>query len=442
MWSNLKWTGVVAAAIVVAACDRTPVEPVPQVESPGDALAAAIVKDSWDLLPSAEEVQLTAIEALSTASASAAADALIIESGDLAAEADAAAQAGEAIVAEVLASGAEEAYFEAVVATLGPSFAAQAISNVQMAVGQVEAALVGNSTSPAVGAAVNDARELIDQAASELSRGNDAVGLRDGIAAADALRDVSPEDRAKHVVEMALRLLGKAKELAGSNPPSEIAEILRDADEHCDAAVTAVGSGHWEIAVREARECARLARRVIRLLSGDIPDDRLEGHAHTAIENAEDLLHRAIGLAGDDPIPEVEEALSQAAEYLRQAREAFEHEHWREVIRLARESAAISRRVIGFLTHDRPSDGLEARAEQAIQHAKDLFDRASELAGDPPRPEIAEYLGQARELIAEADVAFEEHHWREAIAKAHQASRILGKIIRLLSDTAVITDRI
>ena len=38
MWSNLKWTGVVAAAIVVAACDRTPVEPVPQVESPGDAL--------------------------------------------------------------------------------------------------------------------------------------------------------------------------------------------------------------------------------------------------------------------------------------------------------------------------------------------------------------------------------------------------------------------
>ena len=56
MRSNLKWTGVVAAAIVVAACDRTPVEPVPQVESPGDALAAATVKDSWDLLVSAEEV--------------------------------------------------------------------------------------------------------------------------------------------------------------------------------------------------------------------------------------------------------------------------------------------------------------------------------------------------------------------------------------------------
>ena len=160
---------------------------------------------------------------------------------------------------------------------------------------------------------------------------------------------------------MALRLLGKAKELAGPDVRPEIAEILREADAHCGAAVRALESGNWQVAVREAQKCADLARRVIHLLSGGISDDRLEGHAIALVDHAEDLFNRAVGLAGDDPVPEVKRALDQAGEYLRRAKEALAQEHWREAIRLARESAAISRRVIGFLTDDRPSDGLEAR---------------------------------------------------------------------------------
>ena len=209
----------------------------------------------------------------------------------------------------------------------------------------------------------------------------------------------APRSEAKHFVAMAHRLLAKAKELAGPDVRPEIAEVLRAADAHCEAATRALEAGNWQTAVREAQECATLARRVIALLSGGIPNDRLEAYATAVVDHAEDLYHRAIGLAGDNPEPAVKQALDEAGEYLRQATEALAQEHWREAIRLARESAAISRRIIGFLTHDRPSDGLQARAEHAVEHAKDLFDRATALAGDPPRPEIAGYLGRAHALI-------------------------------------------
>ena len=73
-----------------------------------------------------------------------------------------------------------------------------------------------------------------------------------------------------------------------------------------------------------------------------------------------------------------------------------------------------------------------------MQHAKDLFERATILAGDPPRPEIAGYLGRARALIAQAEAALRQENWRQAIAEAHEASRILYHVIRLLSDSAVV----
>ena len=437
MWNTPKWSGAVLVSLALAACDRTPVEPMVEVESQDDAVVAAAVQDSWNLLPSAEELQLATLDALSTAS-SPAADALIFEAGDLEAEAYAAEQGGEPGVAETLTMWAENAYVDAALVVFGPTFAAQTVSNVEVAVDRVEAALAGRPASREVRGPIDRARGHVDRARSELSRGNDAAAVRDGIAAADALRDVSPEDRARHFVNMALRLLGKAKELAGPDVRPEIAEILREADAHCGAAVRALESGNWQVAVREAQKCADLAKPVIHLLSGGISDDRLEGHAIALVDHAEDLFNRAVRLAGHDPVPEVKRALDQADEYLRQAKEALAQEHWREAIRLARESAAISRRVIGFLTDDRPSDGLEARAEQAVQHAKDLFERATTLAGDPPRPEIAGYLGRARALIAQVEAALRQENWRQAIAKAHEASRILYHVIRLLSDSAAV----
>lgn len=105
----------------------------------------------------------------------------------------------------------------------------------------------------------------------------------------------------------------------------------------------------------------------------------------------------------------------------------------RKAIALGYESASISRRVIGFLTHDHPSDALQARAEQTVQHAKDVFERAVALVGDDVRPAVTEYISKARELMAQSDAALVEKLWRRAIALAHKASRVLYHLIRILS---------
>ena len=82
MWNTPKWSGAVLVSLALAACDRTPVEPMVEVESQDDAVVAAAVQDSWNLLPSAEELQLATLDALSTAS-SPAADALILRGASL-----------------------------------------------------------------------------------------------------------------------------------------------------------------------------------------------------------------------------------------------------------------------------------------------------------------------------------------------------------------------
>ncbi len=429
MWNSRRWSGPVVAMLMLAACDQTPVEPIAQLDPQNDAVASEAVQDSWDLLTSSEEIQLAALESASDP----AVDGLIVEAGDLVAVAMAAEQDGDPATALTLSSWAEQAYIEAVVATRGSGFAAQTVSNVELAVSRVEAAVSDSPGSIAARSSIDQARSLVDRAGVELSRGNDAAAVRDAIDASDRLRDVSPGDRAKHFVQLALRLLEKAKELAGPDAGPHIEHLIREAEAHCENAVRALENENWHAAVQQAQHCAANAREVIALLSGGIPDDRLEAHAIRIVGHAEDLFHRAVGLAGDDPIPEVKRALEEAGELLRQAQEALAQEEWRRAIGLARESAAISRRVIGFLTHDRPGDGLQERAEHAVEHAKDLFSRAVGLAGDPPRPEIAAYLAEARELIAQADAALAEQSWRRAIEKAHGAARILVHVIRLLS---------
>ena len=431
--STPRWSGAVLAILTLAACDQTPAEPMLEVDPQSNAAAIAAVEGFSSLLTSGEEVQLMALEALAAQPSNADADPLILEAGDLEAEALAAEQAAETTIAETLSAWAGDAYVEAALVVLGPSFAAQTVGNVQAAVGHVEAALAEGVPSTSVRGPLDRARSLADRASVELSRGNDAGALRDGVAAADALRDVSPKNRAKHFVAMAQRLLAKAKELVGPDTRPEILQIVRDASAHCDAAVRALYSENWQLAVREARRCAALSRRVIALLSGGIPDDRLQEHAMAIVEHAADLYHRAVGLAGDDPAPKVRRALDEAAELLRNAEHALAEKQWRRAIALARSSAAISKRVIGFLTDDRPSDGLQARAEHAVQHAKDLLHRAVTMAGDDPRPEIAAHLAHARELIGEANAALSEENWRRAIAKAHEAARIIYRVILLLS---------
>jgi hypothetical protein len=428
-----KWGAAILAVVMISGCERGPVEPSISLDGQPDPAAVSAVQDSWDLLPSEEEIQLTALAVAQESAADPVTEALLFEAGVYEADAVVAADAGESDVAAAMVSWSSDAYLEAALNVLGAELATQVVEDVDLAVATVETAVGGDSPSLDVSDALDQARALADRARSSLSQGDRISAVRDALSAADAIREVSPQDRAKHFVAMAVRLLQKAKELAGPDPRPAIAEILRRAEARCDAAVRVIESGHWALAVREARSCASLSRRVIALLSGGIPDDRLEYHAIAVVDHADDLLQRAIALAGDDPQPEVAQALDTAEGYLLRAKEALANEHWREVIGLGYQSAALSKRVIGFFTHDRPSDGLQARAEQAVQHAKNLLAQADELVGDDSRPEVQGHLAKARELISQADNALQEEHWRRAIAKAHEAARVLYHLIRILS---------
>jgi HEPN domain-containing protein len=390
---------------IVAACEEGPMS-APGEPVPSEAEVAAAVNASWDLLVTEGDVQIQTLEAL---------------------------ESGPNPAAESVIVGAEggDAYLDAAVAVFGSGFAANAVSNVEVAIENVSAVLSPESGS-AARAAVDRARANAARARSDLSAGRDVDALRGAVAAADDLRGIDPERRAREYVQQALRLLEKAKELAGPDPRPEIAAALRQATEHCETAVRALESGHWAVAVREAGECAEIARRVIALLSGGVGDDRLEQLARELVGEANRLYDRAVELAGPHPDPEVKRALDHAGELLRGAKEALAQEDWREAVRLARESISISKRVIEFLSNDPPSD-LEARARQAVDHAKDLLIRVVEMAGDPPRPEILVQLSTARELVHEATTALGNGEFRVALEKAQVAIRILNHLIQVLS---------
>jgi HEPN domain-containing protein len=392
---------------IVAACEEGPITAPAEPGPNGAEVAAAAVNTSWDLLLSEEDVQIQTLEALESGPNTGAEAALVGAAGD-------------------------DAYLEAAVAVFGGGFAANAVSNVEVAIGNVSAALSPETGGSSVRGAVDRARSHAARARSELSGGRDVEALRFAVAAADELRGIDPERRAREFVQQALRLLEKAKELAGSDPRPEIAAALREATDHCDAAVRALEAGHWAIAVREAGECAEIARRVIGLLSGGVGDDRLQELARELVGEADRLYDRAVELAGPNPEPDVERALDHAGELLRGAKEALAQEDWREAVRLARESIEISKRVIDFLSNDPPGD-LEARARQAVNHAKELLVRAVELAGDSPRAEILVQLSTARELVHGAMEALGNGEFRVALEKAQAAIRILNHVITVLS---------
>ncbi len=130
-------------------------------------------------------------------------------------------------------------------------------------------------------------------------------------------------------VASTLELLARARELAGPTPPSEVAEALAKAKGFCDAAETALEAGDLRETVRSAGACIRIATRVITGFSGGVPDEDLADRAAEAVAHAE--------------------ALSRARVFLVRAQEALEAGEYREAIRAAHASAAISRRVLASL---------------------------------------------------------------------------------------------
>jgi hypothetical protein len=437
-----------------AACDPGPTAPeVPLME---DAPAQAVA-GHWHQLPALESLHLGTVQTLAGGSAHGAADdpelAVLLEGlGMMAAEASDMRRGQGA--AWGTASGAalelavDEAWLALTGAVLGVSGAATIVEGVAAALeafGEAVASAEASTTSTqgaaqAAGARAEAARRLqaarqarleaqrrMAAARAALASGRAGAAVAEATAAAEALKSTLPEDRVAAFVSAAKALLERAEMLAGPTPAPEIAALLDEAGDLCRAAAAALDGGDLREAVTLASRCARISRIVIARLSAGVPDDALADRAAQAVEQAESLYERAVEAAGPTPSPTVAEALEEARAFLADAQASLAAGEWREAIRAAQASSAISRRILAGAAGG--DDGLEARAEAVVTEARTLLSQAEAEAGAAPPPAIQQLLNRASALVAEAEAALQAGDFRVAIVKATQALPLLRRVL-------------
>jgi len=428
-----------AAISVVAACDRTPTDPaaestpVPSGDG-AEALAASTVEGSWSELVTSEELELETLRSVDEGRAPAEVQELLLEAGAFAAGVEDARRTGLDRVAQEFEALMSETYLEAALVAQGDGLADAAIAGAESTLAAVEDALGSSRPSRTLSESLERARRGVVSARTRASRGNRAGALLDATVAASELRALSPERRAREIVEKAQAFLERAIELAGPDPREEIREALDQAREECRLARAALEDEEWRTAIARARRCGLIARRVVGLLAGGVDDDLLEERALEAVEGAAAYFERAEEAAGDAPGPRIEAALQRAERFLVEARGALSEAAWRKAVHLARRSAAISRRVIAAVQNGGSGDGpVVDRIGEAVETANDLLERATALAGDDPAPAIEARLRRATLLVEEANEAFRNERWRVAFVKAQRATGILREVISRLT---------
>jgi hypothetical protein len=341
-----RWMPTVALtlAVLLTACEASPLSLESTYAPPGDAALAQLVEEEWGSLSAPEDLLFRALDRLGSGEGVGAV-AHVVTAGLLSAEAGDLEQTGRSDLAADVDERLGLQWARIAAAVLGPEEVASTLDGVERVISLIEA----RSPGVAAGERLDRARDGLARAQAAFRTGDGGEALHEGARAADELRGYSAEKRVRAYVAAALELLARARELAGPTPPSEVAEALAKAKGFCDAAETALEAGDLRETVRSAGACIRIATRVITGFSGGVPDEDLADRAAEAVAHAEELLGRAKEKAGDAPPPAVAEALSRARVFLVRAQEALEAGEYREAIRAAHASAAISRRVLASL---------------------------------------------------------------------------------------------
>ena len=423
-----------ALALVAWGCDDSPAAP--PLADATDAVGAMAAH--WAQLASMEELHLATAGVLASGAPQqqGVAEAVVL-AGMLAAEAG-----GAGITSSEARALADDPWVEITTLRLGTAGVAQYLGGVNTAFRAVEAAASqanggqANVSQAAGGAEVHaalaEARHALATAESALASGQPAAALAAASRGSDALRAMSPAERAAAFVAATQQLLARATALAGEDPSPEIRALLNTASNHCQAAGAALDAGDVREAVRHAQGCARISRMVIVRLSGGLPNEELADRAEAAVEQAAALFERATEVVGGSPPPHVQEALDEARSLLGKAQSALGAGNLREAIRAAHASGALSRRVIAW-ARTPGIDGLEGRALAALETARELLTKAGALAGPTPSPAIQTFLVSAARLVDEATVAFQRGDFRSSLARSLEATGLLRRAIHLLS---------
>lgn len=424
------WLGVttLAAALWATGCDTLPTDP----DAAADAAAeAAAVQEVWGDLPSTLEMEAQTLASLDEATLTSSAAVDLLDAGELAAEAGAALELGASHDAAALEEAADTLASRALLAVLGMDHASTVLQRVESAANRVEARLQTTASGEA-GERMREAREALARARAARATQDAGGTLLHAGRAADALRWLDPEGKAKAAVALAHVFLDRAQRLAGSAPEPPIARALAAAQGLCDASQRAVESESWSLAIREARACARLSRAVIARLSGGIDPDLLAERAEESVSNAGALFERAVEQAGESPEARVAALLDEAEALLGRARIALEEARFRAAIGFSIESSARSLRVLRIL-HSDDMGPYEMRATAAVEVGKALSARVAARIDGDTSPEIVEAAGRADGLLLEAEAALEDTAWRIAWSKARTAIGVYVRILLVLA---------
>ena len=275
--------------------------------------------------------------------------------------------------------------------------------------------------------AILDAGELATESALALDLGEDADADRlgdaaDALALKGYLAALGPAT-ADRVLDGVLAARAHLRQRFGANVGGDLAAYLAEADAELEMALDArAESDHAGVLYHAGR-----ASDAMRWLDP-------QAKAEAAVARATVLLDYAIRLAGDDPEDPIARALNAAGQFCTAAGAALERELWRVAVIEARACARLSRAVIVRLGGGIDEDVLAERAEQAVDHASALLERAIEMAGDDASARIEGLLADAEALLERSRVALEEARFRAAIGLAIESSARSLRVIRLLSD--------
>ncbi len=413
---------------LLAGCDSTPTEP---GADPAEAFRLAL-DAGWAHLPSTMELEVQALEGLEGTPASGEVAALLLDAGDLAAQAGSERTEGSARNAEILETAGESLLTRGLLASLGGVRAGEVLDEAQAGLDQVIAALGSTPGGEAAAGILAEAGRDLASARATLAAGEVGEALVSAARASESTRSLDRERTATATVKAAWALLERAVRLAGPSPEAAIARALGDADASCVAAREALGMGNWGEAMTRAHRCARLARAVLARLSAGVVDEgdltkRVEG----VVAHAAALLERATAKAGSSPRPAIRQLLSEAGDLLTRAQGALADGRYRQALRYAQGSAVRSLRVLAYLD-TAEGDPLELRAKAAVEAAQALAARVATVLTEDAPPEIKAVADSAAVLVREANAALQVGDWRRALARAREASTLLMRILQAL----------
>jgi hypothetical protein len=423
-------SGLVLAGLAVLAtmgCDDGPTNP----QAPESEAAIQSVQEVWELLPATVELESEALDRLTVSGSSGLGAALLLDAGELATEADAAALTDQTTDAALLEDAADSMATDGFFSVFGPGHLHAMISDVASAQARLDAAL-GSSRDTEIRTRLAEAADGLRDAHQARDRGQHARALRRALWASDRLRWLDPEAKATAAVAAATALLERAVALAGDDVEPPIARALTAARAFCTSARVALETERWRLAVADARACARISRAVIVRLSAGIDPALLAERAEEAIAHAGAVLERVSEEAGPTPEPRVAELLQEAGDFLGRAIVAFDEERYRVAIGLAWSSTAHSLRALRYLRGD-VADPFELRATAAVEVAIALSARVAEKIGPDTPAELTEAGERADALLGEASAAFSAEHWYEAWTLARQAIVIYVRLLVALA---------